>query len=140
MSSAMKKLPKMVFLLGLIIFNYCSTEPDQDDSRYTSFKIKVDKVLIPDTISSSDTLTVKFWGLVGTNGCHEFKEFETRLIGSDLHITLWGARPNFETGCPDVMVYLDGSEYKTTFQQSGNYRIIIHQPDNSLLIESLVIM
>jgi hypothetical protein len=136
----MKKVHQVVFLLGFIILNYCTTEPDQDDPRYASFKIKVDKISIPDTISSSDTLTLKFWGLVGTDGFHKFEEFETKLIGNDLHITLWGTKPNFETACPTVMVYLDGKEFKTTINQSGNYRIIIHQPDNSLLIESLVVI
>lgn len=135
----MKKLTLIVFSF-LIILNSCTTEPDEENSKYTLYKIKVNEISLADTISVGDSLSVKFWGLVGTDGCHKFEEFETKLIGNDLHITLWGTKPNFETACPAVMVYLDGKEFKTTFNQSGNYKIIIHQPDNSLLIESLVVI
>ena len=135
----MKKYYLPIFLLSLFILNFCTTEPEQDNPRYTNFIIKVDKISVPDTISINDSLSINFWGLIGYDGCHQFKEFETRLIGNDLHMTLWGTKPNFETACPAVIVYLDGKEYKSTFEQIGNYEIIIHQPDNSLLIESLVV-
>ena len=137
----MNKIFLTIFVLSLIIFNYCSTEPESEQERnYIDFIIKIDKITFQDTLSVNDTLTIQFYGLVGYDGCHQFKEFETSQNSSEIHITTLGTKPNFETICPTVMVYLDGKEFKTIFQQIGNYKIIIHQPDNSLLIESLVVM
>lgn len=121
----------LVLLVCLILFS-CSTEPG-DEREYENYKIKVDKIEMPDTISSSDSLSIKFYGVIGTDGCHGFKQFEVYKQVNLIEITVWGSRPKFKTMCPAVMVYLDGREYKTKLDGKGKYEIIINQPDNSKL-------
>ncbi len=132
------KLLKYFFVFILLFsLNFCSTEPEQD---YVSFKIKVDKLILPDTISVNDTLVIKFYGTVGPDGCHKFKRFEVTEKQGEIHFTAWGTRPNFDTACPAVMVYLEGKEYKTKLTEPGSYKIFVHQPDNSVLIDSITVV
>lgn len=132
----MKTLWLFVFGSVLLLQYSCSTEPEND---YTYFKIMVDSLSHPDTISVSDTLKIKFYGFVGPDGCHKFSHFEENKKPNELELTVWGSKPNFQTVCPEVLVYLDGEEYKTVFNQIGNYQIKINQPDNSILLDSVYV-
>jgi hypothetical protein len=132
----MKTLRLFIFASVLILFYACSTEPEND---YTNFKIMVDSLSHPDTISVTDTLKIKFYGFVGPDGCHKFSRFEEHKKTNELELTVWGSKPNFQTVCPTVLVYLDGEEYKTIFNQAGLYRIKINQPDNSILLDSVYV-
>lgn len=120
-----------------MVFISCSTDPEE--SKYITYKIKVDKISHPDTLNINDTLSIKFWGIVGFDGCHDFKNFEANIQNNEINITVWGTKPNYDTACPAVIVYLEGKEYKTLLQQTGNYKIIINQPDNSTLESSLIV-
>jgi hypothetical protein len=128
----------LLFVLGsVLLLQYsCSTEPENE---YTYFKIMVDSLSHADTISVSDTLKIKFYGFVGPDGCHEFSRFEVHKKTNELELTVWGSKPNFQTACPEVLVYLDGEEYKTVFNQIGIYHIKINQPDNSILLDSVYV-
>lgn len=128
----------MVFIIFYILFFLysCSTEPENE---YTYFKIMVDSLSHQDTISVSDTLKIKFYGFVGPDGCHKFSHFEEHKNASELELTVWGSKPDFQTACPEILVYLDGKEYKTVLNQTGNYQIKINQPDNSILIDSVYV-
>lgn len=99
----------------------------------------VDSLSHQDTISVSDTLKIKFYGFVGPDGCHKFSHFEAHKQTNELELTVWGSKPNFQTACPAVLVYLDGEEYKTVFNQIGNHQIKINQPDNSILLDSVYV-
>jgi hypothetical protein len=132
----MKALWLFIFGSVLLLQYSCSTEPEND---YTYFKIMVDSLSHPDTISVNDTLKIKFYGFVGPDGCYEFSRFEVHSKTNELVLTVWGSKPNFQTACPEVLVYLDGKEYKTVFNQAGLYHIKINQPDNSLLIDSVYV-
>ena len=131
------KLLKYLLVIFVVLLHYsCTTEPEND---YSNFKIKVDKLTSPDTISVNDSLTIIFDGFVGSDGCHRFTHFEVNEKVNELEITVWGSRPNFDTVCPTVMVNLDGKEYKILLKQTGIFRIVIHQPNNSLLIDSVFV-
>lgn len=104
---------------------------------YVDFKIKVDSVAVPDTVAVNDSLIVKFYGMVGTNGCSRFKYFEVFQNLNGINFTLWGTRPNYNTVCPAVIIYLNGKKYKTVLKHSGEYKIIVHQPDGSLYPDSV---
>lgn len=125
-----------LFIFGSVLLTQysCSTEPEND---YTYFKIMVDSISHPGTISVNDTLKIKFYGFVGPNGCHKFSRFEEHKNNNVLELTVWGSKPNFQAACPEVLVYLDGKEYKTVFNQAGLYHIKIIQPDNSVLLGSV---
>ncbi len=83
-------------------------------------------------------MTILFDGFVGSNGCHRFSHFEVNEKVSELQITVWGSKPNFNTVCPTVIVNLD-KKYKTMFKQIGIKKIVVHQPDNSLLVDSVFV-
>ena len=131
------KVIKCLIVIIIILLQYsCTTEPEND---YTYFRINVDKLTHPDTVSVNDTLIIKFDGYVGPDGCHSFSHFEVNKKLNEIEITVWGTKPNFDTICATVLVYLDGKEFKTLLKQNGIYRIIVYQPDNSLLIDSVFV-
>jgi len=132
----MKALWLFIFGSVLLLQYSCSTEPEND---YTYFKIMVDSISHPNTISVSDTLMIKFYGFVGPDGCHKFSRFEEHKKTNELELTVWGSEPNFQTACLEVLVYLDGKEYKTVINQIGNYQIKINQPDNSILLDTVYV-
>lgn len=132
----MKVLICLLIIFVVLLQYSCTTKPEND---YINFKIKVDKLTLPDTVSVNDSLSIIFDGFVGSDGCHRFTHFEVNEKVNELEITVWGSRPNFDTVCPTVMVDLDGKEYKTLLQHKGIHRIVIHQPDNSLLIDSVFV-
>jgi len=132
----MKSLWSLIFGSVLLLQYSCSTE---SENEYTYFKIMVDSISHADTISVSDTLKIKFYGFVGPDGCHEFSRFEVHKKTNELELTVWGSKPNFQTACPEILVYLDGEEYKTVINQIGNYQIKINQPDNRILLDSVYV-
>ena len=132
----MKMFKCLLIIFVVLLQHSCTTEPEND---YINFKIKVDKLTHPDTVSVSDSLTILFDGFVGPNGCHRFTHFEVNQKVNELEITVWGSKPNFDTACLAVMVNLGGKEYKILLKQKGIHRIVIHQPDNSLLIDSVFV-
>jgi len=132
----MKALWSLIFGSVLLLQYSCSTE---SENEYTYFKIMVDSISHADTISVSDTLKIKFYGFVGPDGCHEFSRFEVHKKTNELELTVWGSKPNFQTACPEILVYLDGEEYKTVINQIGNYQIKINQPDNRILLDSVYV-
>lgn len=130
---------KFIIVSIVLFVNSCSVEPAEENNDYKDFIIRIDKITASDTISVTDSLTIKFDGVVGTNGCNKFKYFEVVNKLKEIHITVWGTRPNYDTVCPTVMVYLNGKEYKTKFEKTGLNKIVVHQPDNSTSIDSVFV-
>jgi len=127
----------LVIISSILLFLYsCLTEPED---KYIAYKIQVDSITHLDTISIIDTLIIKFYGFIGSDGCHRFSHFEEHEITNELELTVWGSKPNFETVCPTVLVYLDGNEYKTVINQIGIFQIRINQPDGRFLIDSVYV-
>lgn len=131
----MKKI-NFIILIGLALFICnCTNDPDEDNHEYIEYKVQVSGITFPDTISLADTLVIKFDGEVGPDGCHRFSRFESNINFDEINVTVWGSKPNFDTVCPAVMVYLNGKEFKSKLPQRGMYKIFIHQPDNSILTD-----
>ena len=128
---------KYLIVIAIILLQYsCLTEPE---NGYTLFRIDVDKITHPDSVSVNDTLIIKFDGYIGPNGCHSFSHFQVNENVNEIDIVVWGKRPNDDLVCPTVIVALDGEEYKTLLKQKGVLKIIVHQIDHSLLIDSVFV-
>ena len=84
-------------------------------------------------------MIIKFDGYVGPDGCHSFSHFQVNENVNEIDIVVWGKRPNDALVCPTVIVVLDGEEYKTLLKQKGVLKIIVHQLENSLLIDSVFV-
>ncbi|MCU7497451.1 MAG: hypothetical protein HF314_17770 [Ignavibacteria bacterium] len=127
------------FILAAVpvaVFFSCSTEPDKQDTYYL---IKVDSLTHPASVSLNDTIKFRFYGVVGTDGCHSFSHFEALDKSSGLDLWLWGKVPSYADACPAVMVYLNGKEYKHKAKERGIFRLSINQPDGSVLKDSVAV-
>ena len=124
----------LTFLTISLVINSCITDPESD---YQKFKIKIDKITFSDTVSVNDTLSIKFDGFIGPNGCYNFQNFETHKKSNDIHITVWGKKPNYDAMCTQALVYLRGKEFRTVLNKRGLYKIIIYQPDNLIMLDSI---
>jgi hypothetical protein len=130
-------MKKLVFvIIFLMTFIGCRTEPN--DNAITNYVVKVDSLAHSTALTKNDTIKIKLYGIVGPNGCHAFSHFEEITQPLQLDLTVWGARSSSEV-CTTVMVDLNGKEYKTLAIQSGLYKINIHQPDGSVLRDSLIV-
>lgn len=120
----------VVILLSAAVFILSSctstTEPDRE-----KFIIDVDSISAPQSINLNDTLRIQFWGIIGSNGCYSFGNFESNTSGEQLTITPWGYYT--EAGaCTDAIVELRGEEFKVVPEKKGTISIIISQPDEPI--------
>lgn len=129
---------QMSFLLIPFLFINCSTTVDPADVKI-GFKIQIDSIKVADTVSLSDSVSIKFYGTVGPDGCHIFKMFDVIKGANETNITVWGEKPNYDTICPAVMVYLNGKELKLKFTQTGNHTVKIHQPNGAVLSKNVLV-
>lgn len=113
----------------------CSTEPENSTEL---FKVKVDSISSPTFGALSDTLVLRLYGTIGNDGCYSFSHIEDTRQPLKLDLTVWGEHSS-AGACPAVMVYLDGKEYKWVATHTGWFVINIHQPDNSILSDSMII-
>lgn len=122
-------------LFSVIMMWGCTTDPDK---RPIQFIVKVDSISHPSFATIGDTVAIQLFGTIGPDGCHSFSRFEDTIQPMQLDLTVWGQRTPDHV-CPTVMVYLDGKEYTVVVTQQGWYSINIHQPDGSILRDSLII-
>ena len=108
------------------------------ESPLTQFVVRVDSIARTSFAASNDTIAVRFFGTIGSDGCHSFSHFETTTQLLQLDVTVWGQRKE-ASACPAVMVYLEGREYKFVPGQMGWFRINVHQPDGSVIRDSIIV-
>ena len=112
-----------------------------DASRWHEerFVIPVDSMGVPEQVAVSDTLCVVFYGYIGGSSAFRFAGFEAQRDSCDLWITAWGAERSNDRegfGAP-VVVLLDGERYCLHGLNEGWFRITVHQPGGSTLVDSL---
>jgi len=110
-----------------------STEPQEQ-----LFKVKTDSVQFQKTISLGDTVTLRFWGFVGSSGCYSLSNFESNQQPSKLDITVWGKYTPGQI-CTTVIIEMRGTKYSFVPTSKGSIQIVIHQPDGSALIDTLIV-
>ena len=126
-----------LFLPMVISILYsCSTEPEYN---YIEYKIKVDSLVYPNAIVFGDTLLLKFYGFVGPDGCHTISRFEEIKKPEEVEIQVWGKKPDFSTVCSAVIVEMRGTPHKVVPEQQGLFLIKVKQPDDSYLIDSVLV-
>jgi len=119
----------------IALFASCTktTEP-----MISYFVVKVDSLAIPDTISQSDTLKIKLYGTIGNNGNYSFDHYEATRDSFKLNLKVWGKYVDKGLAAM-VIVMLDGVEYPVFPVYPNKFKIFIHQPDNSVLQDSVVV-
>lgn len=130
----MMKLNAFILFVAMALLS-CSTEPSREPFL---FVVQVDSIAHPSSVSLNDTIAIKLYGTIGTNGCYSFSYFDDKLQPLRLDLTVVGER-SASTVCTAVMVYLDGKEYRCVAQQKGWFSINIRQPDESRLRDSVFV-
>ena len=132
----MKYIPNAITyacLLILIVGCTTATGPKQSPQLY---KVKVDSVKYASPVAVGDTIVVRLYGTIGSDGCHSLSQVQDTKSDHQVDLTVWGkAIP--AAGCPAVMVYLDGRPYKVLASEQGPFLIRIHQPDGSVLVNTV---
>ncbi|HWP82189.1 MAG TPA: hypothetical protein VNN76_06005 [Bacteroidota bacterium] len=123
----------LLLLSGISFFGSCTLD-QQPQSKL--FIVAVDSVNHPPSLSVGDTLTLRFYGTIGTSACYAFSHFDTKRDGNIITITVWGKYTPADV-CATVMIELKGMEYKISTLEKGNYTINIRQPDGSYLQRSV---
>ncbi len=100
------------------------------------FQIGIDRLDCADEAAVGDTLSLRFWGLVGSDGCHEFAHFITERDSHRLDVTVMGVVQPLG-GCPEVMVMLGGEELQVYPLYKGDLTVVVHQPGGSVLVDTV---
>ena len=100
------------------------------------FHIGIDRLDCANEAVVGDTLSLRFWGLVGSDGCHEFAHFITEREPHRLDVTVMGVVQSLG-GCPEVMVMLGGEELQVHPLHEGDLEVVVHQPGGSVLVDTV---
>ncbi len=108
------------------------------ENTSSEFIVRVDSISHTSFAALNDTIAIRFFGTIGPDGCYSFSHFQTATEASSLDITAYGQH-KLASVCPQVMVYLAGKEYRFTPAQMGWLKINVHQPDNTVLRDSIIV-
>lgn len=128
----------IIAILGYMAFSTSCLDLG-DDEQESYFLIMVDSIKKADTITTNDTLSIKFYGTVGNDGCHQFYQFNTQNEINTINIEVWGVLYPGDN-CTTQMIYLEGEELNIYNFDEGDYAIKINQPDGSMLTDSLTVI
>jgi hypothetical protein len=108
------------------------------DNLPTQFIVRVDSIAHNSFAASNDTVSIRFYGTIGPDGCYAFSHFESTREPLQLDLTVWGQHDQASV-CPAVMVYLGGKEYRFVPGSMGWFKINVHQPDSSVIRDSIIV-
>ena len=132
----MKKWTLVILLISFSVIGCSQTEGPSTDP--VLFQVKIDSISHPSSVALGDTADIRFFGVVGPDGCDSFSHFLVIRQPASVDFAVWGKRSQ-ANACPAVMVYLDGNSYGYIPSQQGMLQISIHQPDGSTLKDSLLV-
>lgn len=129
----------IISILGyMILFTSC-VKFDEEEEQDTYFIVEVDSISLADTITTSDTLFISFYGTVGNNSCYSFSHFYPQTIADTINVEVWGKLAPGEN-CDSVIVYLEGEQLKIINFDEGTYFVHVKQPGGGLLTDSLTVV
>ncbi len=108
------------------------------ENASSEFIVRVDSLSHTGFAAMNDTTAIRFFGTIGPDGCYSFSHFEAATHASALDITVYGQHEE-ASACPQVMVYLGGKEFRFIPAQMGWLKINVHQPDNTILRDSIIV-
>ena len=126
-------------ILGYMIFFTGCVKFEEEEEQETYFLIEVDSINLADTITTSDTLFISFYGTVGNTNCYSFYQFYAETVVDTINIEVWGMLAPGEN-CDSGLVYLEGEQLNIINFYEGTYFVHVYQPDGSLLTDSLTVV
>ncbi|MCK4700212.1 MAG: hypothetical protein KAT38_07750 [Bacteroidales bacterium] len=125
-------------ILGyMILFTSCVKFDDPEEHTY--FLVEVDSIILPDTITITDTLHISFYGTIGTNNCYSFSHFYPQTDEDTINIEVWGKLAPGEN-CDSGLVYLEGEQLNIVNFDEGTFFVHVYQPNGGLLTDSLSVV
>lgn len=127
----------VILIINLMTaFIILSCGPTHPDETIEYIRVKVDSVGIPTGIlHQTDTLVINFYGVIGNDECYSFSHYQGSFTLSEADLTVWGIHKETTSGkCAQIIVYLDGRQFRIFPIKAGLYSLRIHQPDGSTLI------
>ena len=124
-----------IITAGIFISSCNIFGPDKPIFENDEFRIQVDSV---DAVQSiNDTLIIRFWGVIGRDSCQKFWHYQSYLEPHKLEITLWGHK-EVTTGnnCNSGNVNLSGLQYRLHPVETGDFEIIVNQPNGTPLVRT----
>jgi len=131
----------LTIILGLFAISWSGCK--SNDVSPEEFIIQIDSIVHADTITFGETLSIKFYGEVGPNGCYSFGRLSAEYIpaenaNDELLITSYGNKSNAAT-CPEGIVYMNGDELIVSDIPAGNLDVKAMQPDGSAITQHVFI-
>ena len=132
---------KLKLLLLALVMGLMSCENDRPTViNVETFLIKVDNIVVSEVNETTLPIFVDFYGVIGTNGCHQSSHFETEVDGKDILIKCFGVRQvGSDLACTGNIVELNGERLRLDIGKAGQYFIKVIQPDLSVYEQELVV-
>lgn len=131
-----------IFLISITFTTFFACSQKSKDAGDMEYVIKVDSVAVADTLHLPGDLVIAFYGIVGPDGCHQFKRFHVDQDSAGATMTLIGSKKTgADTACPEFLPLLDGITYEIAVSDTGNFRLNIVNPGlNQVISKSIKIV
>ncbi len=130
---------KSYILIFVVILSVKLVSCKLDSSGANDYLIRVDSIHAPDSVISEKSFDVFFFGIVGLNTCQHFKTFNIGYYNNDVNIEAWGTDLSNGGTCGDAIVYLNGQKLTLNLYPSGNYKILISEPNGAKLVKQIIV-
>ncbi len=121
-------LPVVFILMVLTVFSIWGCSPKNTVvPNYNEFIMQIDSIQHPSSVFLGSNLPIKFYGMIGPNGCYTFSRFSPSLKNKTINITVYGKQEE-STSCGTTTSYLNGGTLTVTHLDTGRYVIHVSQP------------
>jgi len=134
MNNKIFSLLSISILSLFVIFSGCKSD-DPDTEEYI---IYIDSIIHPDTINSGEDLAIKFYGVIGENGCYEFDRFVPVYTTGNLSITTYGIH-TFSDMCTEILPMLNGQTLLVSDIAAGDITIEAVQSVDSTIVHTVFV-
>lgn len=126
-------------IIGLTVIIWSGCKKD-NGPKIEEFVIQIDSMVHPDTINFGDTLSIKFYGVVGPDGCYSFDELVAEYFSdvNELAVESWGIH-TFLDNCTQAIVYMNGKELLVTDIPAGDLTLVAVQPNGPNINQNVYI-
>lgn len=130
-----------LLMLGLAVaMGSCSDSTKPDTQYLGEYQVNVVFLGMPDTISTGDTLTLYIDGITNPSGCLSHVHFDATRDPHSLELTVWADVYKWVGPGPPPPCGVAWGEYEAPPPFSeGTFRVIINQPDSSIMVDSVYV-
>ena len=119
----------------LVLFGGCGEdELGAPEKVWVEYQISLDRIEAPDSVAPTEPLVVNLSGIIGPNTGYWFDHADTVATDSLFDLTLFGIHdetPGLQT--LSVLIEWNGRPFVKQPPHSDSVRIVVHQPDGSIL-------